>query len=133
MLILAGADGGKLDAFGCNVLMLYLLVAEEPCFETLKFLVGAGSSVKHVNKLNWTTLHFAAANPNCSIELMQWLVRNGADDFNRVTELKENVISLYVERSNTFDPDLVRFLVREGFDCALLAQDLQETVKALLA
>lgn len=63
ILTIAGAEGNKLDTYGNNVLMLYLLVATPPALETINFLQRAGSEIKHTNKMKWNALHFAAANP----------------------------------------------------------------------
>ena len=101
-LVQNGADGSKLDEFGNNILMLYVLVAQLPSLETITFLLQIGSDIKHLNQAGWSVLHFAAANPQVQPQVIAFLIERGCTDVNLRTRAGETVIGLYLERALEF-------------------------------
>lgn len=110
LLIGYGADPSAIDSYGCSCLMLFLLVAQTLCIQTVDYLISQGCNPRALNSQKWSLLHFAAANPYCSAELITHLVGYGCD-VNAKTAQSESVIGLYLERALEFDPTVVQILI----------------------
>ncbi len=58
------------------------------------------------------------------------LVESGVN-LNALTSSGDNVLMLYIERAANFDPDIVKYLIRNGFDLNLTNDDVKNMVKHL--
>jgi hypothetical protein len=68
----------SVDPNGENILMRYLRCASSP-FAYLDYLVKTVKiDVTSIDKMKCTTLHHAVSNPNCTLDVISYLVAAGA-------------------------------------------------------
>ena len=58
------------------------------------------------------------------------LVESGVN-INGLTSSGDNVLMLYIERAANFDPEIVKYLVRNGFNLNLTNDDVRNMVMHL--
>jgi len=96
LLVKLGADANILNANNFNSLMYYVQYCQNPSLEVIKLLSDAGSDVKLFSKFGNTILHLAAFNKNCKFEILQYLIKLGADVSIVNNKTGENVLMKYV-------------------------------------
>ena len=103
-----------------NVLMVYLTIAPKVNLTVVKIILQAGIDPQYINPQDgMTVLAIALANKTTSEDVIDILLQVGSNP-NHLNHEKQNLLELYLFGKNEPNYNILRSLLRAGFDASLL-------------